>query len=169
LKLPKHTTEAVSDMLHLLLDKNAVRRLTNCTVAAEGASVTVIESTNADHDRKAEVTAGKNVKAAQKLCSTLSYDCLRRHDIFKPLMHRLQTDGIVSSSPDAPSQSVQLSRLHSSPALRVPTLSEMCIRAVGAAAVNVSEATALNGGFRPDTPWMQVTINFSHESCKGAL
>jgi hypothetical protein len=158
LKLPKHTTEAVSDMLHLLLDKNAVRRLTNCTVAAEGASVTVIESTNADHDRKAEVTAGKNVKAAQKLCSTLSYDCLRRHDIFKPLMHRLQTDGIVSSSPDAPSQSVQLSRLHSSPALRVPTLSELCIRAVGAAAVNVSEATALNGGFRPETPWMQVTI-----------
>ena len=43
-------------------------------------------------------------------------------------------------------------------ALRVPLLSEISLRAVGSACVHLSEQVALNGGVRPDVPWMQVCV-----------
>ncbi len=41
------------------------------------------------------------------------------------------------------------------PAVRIPSLHDLCIRAVAHAAVDVSFATADNGGIRPKIPWMQ--------------
>ena len=43
-------------------------------------------------------------------------------------------------------------------AVRVPMLSEISLRAVGSACVHLSELVALNGGVRPDVPWMQVCM-----------
>lgn len=43
-------------------------------------------------------------------------------------------------------------------AVRVPLLSEISLRAVGSACVHLSELVALNGGVRPDVPWMQVRV-----------
>lgn len=46
------------------------------------------------------------------------------------------------------------------PAVRVPTLREICLRATGRAALLLAAATAENGGVRPKTPqWMQVRVN----------
>jgi hypothetical protein len=49
-----------------------------------------------------------------------------------------------------------VSTAHTRTAVRVPTLSDISLRAVGSACVYLSEQVALNGGVRPDIPWMQV-------------
>jgi hypothetical protein len=42
---------------------------------------------------------------------------------------------------------------------RIPSLHDLCLRAVGQAAVQVAFETANNGGARPSIPWMQVKIS----------
>ena len=49
-----------------------------------------------------------------------------------------------------------VSTTHTRTAVRVPLLSEICLRAVGTAVVHISEQVALNGGSRPAIKWMQV-------------
>ena len=50
-----------------------------------------------------------------------------------------------------------VSTAHTRTAVRVPLLSEICLRAVGSACVYLSEQVALNGGSRPEIKWMQVS------------
>ena len=45
---------------------------------------------------------------------------------------------------------------HTRTPVKVPLLSEISLRALGSACVHLSEQVALNGGVRPDVPWMQV-------------
>ena len=49
-----------------------------------------------------------------------------------------------------------VSTAHNRSAVRVPLLSEICLRAVGNASVYLSEQVAQNGGTRPHIKWMQV-------------
>ena len=49
-----------------------------------------------------------------------------------------------------------VSTAHQRTAVRVPLLSEICLRAVGCTCVHLSEQVALNGGTRPNVRWMQV-------------
>jgi hypothetical protein len=153
-------------MLHLLLERNAVSRLVRCTAD----SPTEVEGFSTSNPHRATVAAATNIDAANRLCSTLSYDTLRRHAVFAPLSHRLCVDssalygrsiGTLMSAHAETQRDTQariLNNLHAAPALKVPSLAELCLRAVGAAAVLVSEATALNGGFRPEIPWIKVLM-----------
>lgn len=55
---------------------------------------------------------------------------------------------------------------YSFPAVRVPTLRELCQRAVAKASILAANAIAMNGGIRPEDPWIQV--DFTRE-CRYSL
>lgn len=50
----------------------------------------------------------------------------------------------------------QLYAVHQRQAIRVPTLQELCIKAVAKAALVVADAITSAGGFRPPIHWIQV-------------
>jgi hypothetical protein len=110
----------------------------------------------------------------------LSYDKMRRHPFFSTnwsLVSQYQMKLFASvgfhpnpmeetdknneeiGSEETKSSSLEFFRtiFHQSPS-RIPSLHDLCLRAVGQAAVQVAFETANNGGARPSIPWMQVRL-----------
>jgi serine/threonine protein kinase len=75
---------------------------------------------------------------------SISYDRLRSHAFFTPL----SSDLPIQSS-DTIDQVQMLKAVSYVPAVTVPRLSELCIRAVARASLDVAEKLAENGGLRP--------------------
>jgi hypothetical protein len=68
-----------------------------------------------------------------------------------------EIDDSSDSQPSVSNDRIQYLRsLHSYPAIVIPTLSELCIKAIAEACVILTDATANAGGTRPEIPWMQV-------------
>ena len=82
--------------------------------------------------------------------SDISYDALRDHPFF--------TGGSIScdySDPSYFSSRDKFNKIYEYEANTVPSLTDICIRAVSNAALILAEEMALNGGFRPSVKWMQ--------------
>ena len=81
---------------------------------------------------------------SQSVLATLSYAKLRDLAVFNPLKkdYDLKTGE-------------ELLGLTDLPAVKVPKLSDYCIRAIGKACLVIADQSALNGGIRPKIPWMQ--------------
>lgn len=75
--------------------------------------------------------------------ASINYDTLRAH----PFFAYRHTDELASVD--------GIRNAHKRPAEKVPKLSELSIRAVGRAVLEVASATAAEGGVRPSTPWMK--------------
>jgi hypothetical protein len=107
----------------------------------------------------------------QAMYANLSYDRLRTHPFFfewddirekekAHYRHIMCINHGISKEFETPplSKTYDLEALKSvyqSPACRVPSLHDLCIRAVADTAVKVAFATADNGGIRPKISWMQ--------------
>jgi hypothetical protein len=77
----------------------------------------------------------------------ISYDFLRGHDFFK-------LGCVGGEGTDALTTAEGVRTVSTRAAVRVPLLSELCLRAVGNACVYLAEQVAENGGVRPSKPWM---------------
>ena len=95
------------------------------------------------------------VNGRLKVC----YDTLREHPFFLPLVDDLS---IIADQykdelpPDFTESPLKLIKNASfTPSVRVPRLTELCIRKIGKAASIVTEKSAELGGVRPDIPWIQ--------------
>lgn len=75
--------------------------------------------------------------------SVVNYDSLRNMSFFHET-----ADEVYTQPPQATSQL---------PALRIPSLKELALRAVGRACKVVCNEMAENGGVRPDILWIKVT------------
>lgn len=73
----------------------------------------------------------------------ISYDVLRNHPYFS---YRHSDELAILSG---------FKTSHLRPASKVPKLSEICLRAVGNAALRLADATASSGGVKPSTGWAQ--------------
>jgi 3-phosphoinositide dependent protein kinase-1 len=73
----------------------------------------------------------------------ISYDTLRRHHFFTECGQPdfATVDGIKE--------------VNNRSAVRVPSLKDICIRAVGLACIDIADKVATNGGYKPDIPWIQ--------------
>lgn len=89
--------------------------------------------------------------------SVVNYDSLRK----MPFFHET-TDEVYSQPPEATPLL---------PALCIPSLKELALRAVGKACKVVCNEMAENGGVRPDIPWIKVgsirnsNFSFLSETC----
>lgn len=105
--------------------------------------------------------------------SSISYDTLRKHDFFSKWddavttpqkMHylyclRAKCGLVMENEVVGETQNFfdvsTVKEVYNSPACRIPSLYDLCIRAAADATVKVAFATADNGGIRPKIPWMQ--------------
>jgi hypothetical protein len=125
-----------------------------------------------------DVTVGGALGSPQQP-SLLSYDALRAHEMFRDASctrtgtntsagsgdsaEGAQGDHTeaLGSMEDALSTAEGVRTVYDRPAVTVPSLRELCLRAMGRAALVLAEATAENGGVRPASPaWMKVRRPF---------
>ena len=93
--------------------------------------------------------------------SALCYDALRSHEMFRDAhcTSREAASTETDAAVDELSTLEGVRTVYDRPALQVPTLREICLRATGRAALMLAAATAQNGGARPKSPeWMQVCM-----------
>lgn len=148
LQIPNWVPAPLASMLQLLLQPDAKARLRS----ACGASLSD--------------TAG----SSNKLPTGINYDALRGHEMFTnahsiiaappsstAVSAGVDGSNIASTATDELSTVAGVRTVYDRPALRVPTLRELCLRATGRATLLLAAATAENGGVRPTEPkWMQV-------------
>ena len=93
---------------------------------------------------------------------SINYNTLRTHPYFSSSISSSSatvTDSVsISNSSEGNYSLVKFQELHNYPAVRIPTLKELCYTEVGQAALIVAEKIAYNGGVRPSTPWIQVLL-----------
>jgi 3-phosphoinositide dependent protein kinase-1 len=92
-----------------------------------------------DDDQRFENAAGR----VEDKKVPISYDTLRRHRFFAECGQPdfSTVDGIKD--------------VNNRPAVRVPSLKDLCIRAVGLACIEIADKVAANGGYKPEIPWIQ--------------
>jgi hypothetical protein len=180
-QIPDWVPSAAQSMLRMLLEPDAKKRMqlacgTSCRApATEPAAITTSASTGASASTSAATLPATALQSAEEaVAQTICYDALRRHDLFR-LAHSLRAPSTyapalgevgnagVRGSADRDNDSDELSTsegvcaVYARPAVQVPTLRELCARAVGRATLLLAAAIAENGGIRPKTPlWMQV-------------
>jgi hypothetical protein len=164
--------------------------------AAEAAAITTSASTSTGVSASTSSVAAAAAAAAtlpatalqsaeEAVAQTICYDALRRHDVFR-LAHSLRAPstyapalgeageagdaGVGSADRDNDSDELSTSEgvcaVYARPAVQVPTLRELCARAVGRATLLLAAAIAENGGIRPKTPlWMQVRASSPPSTC----
>lgn len=88
----------------------------------------------------------------------LSYDGLRNHEMFRdPTCTSGAPKDLQGGGGDELSTVAGMRTVYERTAWKMPTLREICLRAVGRAALVLADAINENGGVRPTTPsWMQV-------------
>jgi serine/threonine protein kinase len=130
LRLPSFLDDATAEIISLLIHKDQKERFRN---AAEKAPATTPAATDDD--------------TAAKPKPSFSYDKLRNLAFFKQDPNFVFPNPFAED-PDSPAAA----------AVRVPTLSEIALRAVGQACLVVAEKIAVNGGSRVGLDqWIQVT------------
>ena len=100
---------------------------------------------------------------ATKSYHELTYEKLRRHPFFTsnwhlttPYYRSLRPSGEVELNHDSPIPLEVSNNLYQTTPPVIPSLHDLCLRAVGEAVIQVAFATADNGGIRPEQfPWMQ--------------
>ena len=134
-KRPLAFTPHMFEFLNLLLELDPDKRLRNAL------------GINMDD----ESCASKKVQ--------ICYDTLREHPFFEPLVDDISINcdllrhEIPPEFTDTPLNAIRSASYI--PSIRVPRLTELCIRTIGKAATIVTEKSAELGGLRPDIPWMQ--------------
>ena len=171
-QLPSYIPERIASMIRLLLEKDDEIRFASAT--GDAALATAVFS------YLVPSRSGQQ-EPLQVLLSRISYDTLRVHDIFKgqPDLHSIyrqpnlsnkgfcQPD-LVSSTSGTSSAAVVVDLLSYdstgepdyaySIAIRIPTLHELCLRAVGKACLEAARIICEHGGaIPPEHPWIQVT------------
>lgn len=145
--MPDWTPAPVADLIRLLLTKDPKERMQNCVGE-------FIDCSSSDPD----------------VYDRISYDTLRKHAFFsnwheevnqsQQLHYARQLSASVESLAVASDcsglDSVEaITNVYNEAAHRVPSLHDLCLRAVANAAVDIAFATSDNGGIRPKLPWMQ--------------
>lgn len=157
-----HTPKPFQELVSLLLTKDDRERFKLCTGGMDlpplPPSVPFEDPNKPDTNKKKKpLKIEENPQARISLYKDISYDALRRHEFF------------TGSSLECAQYSnvTDFKKLHEFPAVRVPTLHELCIRAVAKAVVVTADAISLNGGIRPDSEdkaWMK-NLKLSKLSC----
>lgn len=153
-----------ADLLGSLLHRDAVRRIKFATNLDLSPAKELFESHN-----KCSSSEVKNKKAKKfnpviemtpEWIGIISYDCIRNHSFFDGLREDLHAEC---------NDELWQKNIHERDAVTVPLLSEICIRAVAKAVVQVATLTSDNAGIKPDIPWVKVYLNvyrmLSHEMC----
>eukprot|EP01038_Epipyxis_sp_PR26KG_P010236 gene10236-13769_t len=135
-KIPAEVPASIQSFIRLLLEKNSSIRINNCI------------HTSIDSNRMIEF-------------STISYDKLREHPFFtesipsNALENHAHVMPINEDHNDYYWSIESLQNIPSKPAIRIPSLFELCIRAVGKTCCLLANEIAISGGVRPEIPWMQ--------------
>ena len=141
-RLPAAYPPQFLNFISLMFEKDPRKRLQNACGVFEGSC----------KPADAEMTTSNHL---------VNYDFLRKHLFFKDLFKNLQDQSVTynGNPKEYTDISKDLCQLAQLPAIRVPTLKEICLRAVGDASLLFAECVAEHGGVRPQhIPWMQ---NFS--------
>lgn len=152
LQTPSFVPQPITSMIQLLLQKDVNDRIQSSTGLDPTAN---------------------NMKNAEVL-SALCYDNLRSHSFFTQWTQeviiprhsfyasvlKVPQERILSSVSfveDCESLAYQR-EIYQKPAVRVSSLHDLCIRAVGEAVIKASFEISNNGGIKPKIPWIQVNF-----------
>ena len=141
LKMPFDPTLVPEEyqLLSVLLEKDATARFRNCCESK-------IEKTD---------TLGFEFVPEYPF-STISYDRIRQLPFFCSDRSWREEEASETGTEIRPETSTTFLRsLMHRPARRVPTLVEVCLRAVRKSTVSVADEICANGGVRPDIPWIK--------------
>ena len=155
-----HTPQSFQDLVNILLTKDDRERFKLCTGGMDlpplPPSVPFVDPNRPPVEDPNNPKNIKVLKIEQDPQSRIehykhiSYDTIRKHEFFT---------GNTLECPQYESVT-DFKELHTFPAIRVPTLHELCIRAVGKAIVITADVISKNGGVRPsadvpNTKWMR--------------
>jgi hypothetical protein len=165
------------DFVSILLEKDPEQRLSNVIMKTSNTTSNTSSSSSSSSGGGELVVEGSDggVNSGNKSgngTNSINYDALRKHQFFSSLLsdiyshdiyndiRRLNLTSIDSSSSSSSSSlsSENQNEIFKSTvyltSVKIPKLSELCIRAVAKASVDLSEKIAENGGVRPQVFWM---------------
>ena len=140
-----------AELISLLVVKDRTTRLEN----AIGNPLPLLESVDVISTKATKPPVGpivpKDTKPHKSLRGLLPIDYSKvNYDKLRKLAYFSTDDRMAHVDIE------YLKTLSDRPAQRIPQLKELCIRAVGKAAVEVASIVAINGGRKPPIPWVQV-------------
>lgn len=143
-QFPSIVFDHAADFLSLLLERNSNLRLKNAIGNRfhEGMDYSSINYNKLKGHRFFDIV----INLDNRVNFQFSLRSLDR-------INSIETECVNSSD----GQIQHLSSIHLRPATCIPTLKELCIRAVGAAALIVGAETSSCGGIRPSTPWIKAS------------
>jgi serine/threonine protein kinase len=143
LRLPHFLDEATAEIITLLIHKDQKERFRNAAVMTQASPPPPADAGSGESSVNEET--GKEIASAPK--PSFSYDKLRNLAFFTKDPNFLFPDPFAEDKDAGPGAAV-----------RVPSLSEIALRAVGRACLVVAEKIAANGGSRVGLEsWIQVT------------